>query len=318
MAFSFPLAARAQQPAIPLIGFLHGNKPQGDAGAVAGITQGLRDAGFVDGKNITIECLWADNQFSRLPALANELIARRPAVIVVGGGSAAAAAAKAATSTIPIVLAFGSDPVELGFAPRLDRPGGNVTGVIFPGQHAGERVRLLGEMAPQARAIAYLRTGAQFSNAVTEEQTATVAAAAQTLGRQLVVFKVDSRRDVDAAFSALVAQKIGALDIAAHPFFDDDETIAHLAALTLRHKVPAIFIQRAFPAAGGLMSYGESYAEGFQHAGLYVARILRGEKPGDLSFDQSVKVELIVNGKTAKALGLTIPDALRSRAQAID
>ncbi|MSP75339.1 MAG: ABC transporter substrate-binding protein [Rhodospirillaceae bacterium] len=316
-AAAWPLAARAQQPAIPMIAFLHGNKPQGDAGAVAGIKEGLKEAGFIDGKNVAFEYRWAENHFDRLPALAAELIARRPAVIIVGGGSAAAVAAKAGTSTIPIVLAFGSDPVELGLAPRLDRPGGNVTGVIFPGQHAPERVKLLSEMAPQAKTIAYLRTGPQFSNAVTEEQTAKVAAAAQALGRQLVVFKVDNRRDIDAAFATLVDQKVGALDIAAHPFFDDDETITHLATLTLRHKVPGIFIQQAFPAAGGLMSYGESYAEGFRHAGMVVAKILKGEKAGDLSFDQSVKVELIINGKTAKAFGLTIPPSLLSRAHQV-
>lgn len=304
---------------MPLIGFLHGNKPQGDAGAVAGIKEGLKEAGFIENKNVTIEYRWAENHFDRLPALAAELVSRQPAVIIVGGGSAAAVAAKAATSTIPIVLAFGSDPVELGLAPRLNHPGGNVTGVIFPGQHAGERVKLLCEAAPQGRTIAYLRTGPQFSNAVTEEQTASVAAAARALGRQLLVLKVDSRRDIDAAFTTLLDQKAGGLDIAAHPLFDDDETISHLAALTLQHKVPAIFIQRAFPAAGGLMSYGESYAEGFRHAGVYVARILKGEKAGDLSFDQSVKVELIVNGKTARTLGLSLPEAFLSRAaQVID
>lgn len=317
-AAAWPLAVRAQQPAVPLIGFLHGNKPQGDAGAVAGIKEGLKEAGFIENRNVTIEYRWAENHFDRLPALAADLIRRRPAVIIVGGGSAAAVAAKAATSTIPIVLAFGSDPVELGLAPRLDRPGGNVTGVIFPGQHAGERVKLLCEVAPQARTIAYLRTGPQFSNAVTEEQTASVAAAARALGRRLLVLKADSRRDIDAALTTLIDQKAGGLDIAAHPFFDDDETISHLAALTLQHKVPAIFIQRAFPAAGGLMSYGESYAEGFRHAGIYVGRILKGEKAGDLSFDQSTKVELIVNGRTAKTLGLSIPESFLSRAQVIE
>jgi putative tryptophan/tyrosine transport system substrate-binding protein len=317
-AAAWPLAARAQQPPIPMIGFLHGNKPQGDAGAVAGIKEGLKEAGFIEGKYVAIEYRWAEKHFDRLPALAADLISRRPAVIIVGGGSAAAVAAKAATSTIPIVLAFGSDPVELGLAPRLDHPGGNVTGVIFPGQHAGERVSLLGELAPQAKTIAYLRTGPQFSNAVTEEQTAKVAAAAQALGRQLLVLKADSLRDIDAAFATLINQKAGALDIAAHPFFDDDETIGHLAALTLRHKVPAIFIQQAFPAAGGLMSYGESYTEGFRRAGIYVGKILKGEKAGDLSFDQSTKVELIINRKTAKTLGVTIPESFLSRAQVIE
>jgi putative ABC transport system substrate-binding protein len=313
----WPLAAHAQQPAVPVIAFLHGNKPQGDAGAVAGIKEGLKEAGFIDGKNVKFEYRWAENHFDRLPALAAEMVALKPAVIIVGGGSASAVATKKLTSTIPIVLAFGSDPVELGLAPRLDRPGGNVTGVIFPGQHAGERVKLLSEIAPQAKTIAYMRTGPQFSNAVTEQQTAAIAEAAKALGRQLVVFKVDNRREIDAAFAAIVDQKMGALDIAAHPFFDDDETITHLAALTLKHKVPAIFIQRAFPAAGGLMSYGESYAEGFRHAGMFVAKILKGEKAGNLSFDQAVKVELIINGKTAKTLGLAIPESFKSRAPLI-
>lgn len=313
-AVVWPLAARAQQPGVPLIGFLHGSTPQGDAGAVAGIKESLEKAGFIEGKTVAFEYRWAEKHFDRLPAQAAELISLKPAVIIVGGGSASAVAVKAATSTIPIVLAFGSDPVELGLAPKLDHPGGNVTGVIFPGQHAGERVKLLAELAPQAKTIAYLRTGPQFSNAVTEEQTAKVAEAARAQGRQLIVFKVDSKSEIDAAFASLLAQKAGALDIAAHPFFDDDETIGHLAALTLQHKIPAMFIQRAFPAAGGLMSYGESYAEGFRRAGNYVARILKGEKPGDLSFDQSTKVELIINGKTAKAFGLAIPQSLLGRA----
>src|SRR4051812_17604055 len=149
----WPLAVRAQQPAVPVIAFLHGNKPQGDAGAVAGIKEGLKEAGFIDGKNVKFEYRWAENHFDRLPALAAEMVALKPAVIIVGGGSASAVATKKLTSTIPIVLAFGSDPVELGLAPRLDRPGGNVTGVIFPGQHAGERVKLLSEIVPQAKTI---------------------------------------------------------------------------------------------------------------------------------------------------------------------
>lgn len=314
---AWPLAARAQQANIPVIGFLHGSSPQGDAGAVAGIKDGLREAGFIDGKNVVFEYRWAEKEFDRLPALAADLIRRKPAVIIAGGGSAAAVAAKAGTSTIPIVLAFGSDPVELGLAPRLDRPGGNVTGVIFPGQHAGERVNLLCALAPRAKTIAYLRTGPKYSNAVTEEQTAAISAAAEAQGRQLLVLKADSRSEIDGAFAALLEQKADALDIAAHPFFDDDETIGYLATLTLRHKIPAIFIQRAFPAAGGLMSFGESYAEGFRRAGLCAGRILKGEKAGDLSFDQSTKVELIINGKTATTLGLAIRDSLLSRASEV-
>ncbi len=177
--------------------------------------------------------------------------------------------------------------------------------------------KLLSEFAAQAKTIAYLRTGPAFSNAVTEEQAAEIAAAAQVLGRQLLVFKADSKADIDAAFTTLVSKKAGALDIAAHPFFDDDETIDHIAALTLRHKIPGIFIQRAFPAAGGLMSYGESYAEGFRHAGALVARILKGERPGDIPFDESTKVELIINGNTAKKLGLAAAQSFLNRASEV-
>lgn len=312
-------AAWSQPAAIPTIAFLHGNKPDGDAGAVAGVQEGLREAGFVDGRNVRFIYRWAGNDFSRLPALAADIVARNPAIIVAGGGSAAAVAAKGATSTIPIVLAFGSDPVELGLAANLDRPGGNITGVILPGQYAAERVKLLTMMAPQAGSIAYLRTGPQHSNAVTEEQTANVEAAARALGRRLVTFKVDDRAGVDAAIGAIVDQRIGALDIAAHPFFDDDATIADLAQRTLRHRIAGIFIQEAFPKAAGLMSYGESYAEGFRHAGSYVARILKGEKPAVMPFDRTTKVELIINNGTARSLGLAIPSSLAARAtQVID
>lgn len=318
-AATWPQAGRAQTRAVLPIAFLHGNKPDGDAGAVAGIKEGLREAGFVDGQNVTFDYRWARNDFSRLPALAAELVARGPAVIIAGGGSAAAVAAKSATSTIPIVLAFGSDPVELGLAANLDRPGGNVTGVILPGQYAAERVKLLTAMAPQVRSIAYLRTGPQHSNAVTEEQATNIEAAARALGRQFVTFKVDNRAGIDAALAAIVDQKMGALDIAAHPFFDDDATIADLAARTLRHKIPGIFIQEAFPKAGGLMSYGENYAEGFRHAGSYAARILKGEKPAGMPFDRTTKVELIINNGTARSLGLAIPPSLSARAtQVID
>lgn len=311
---TWPTAAGSQPRKVQKIAFLHGNKPDGDAGGVAGLKEGLREAGFVDGENVTFDYRWAANDFSRLPALAAELVAANPAVIVAGGGSAAGVAAKGATSTIPIVLAFGSDPVELGLAASLDRPGGNVTGVILPGQYVAERVKLLTTMAPQVRSIAYLRTGPQHSNAVTEEQTANVEAAARALGRRLVSFQVDSRGDIDAALAAIVDQKIGALDIAAHPLFDDDATIATLAAWTLRQRIPGIFIQEAFPKAGGLMSYGESYAQGFRHAGRYVARVLKGEKPADMPFDRTMKVELIINNGAARSLGLVIPEALAARA----
>jgi putative ABC transport system substrate-binding protein len=204
-AAAWPLVARAQQPVMPVIGFFHGNKPRGDAGAVDGIRAGLMEASFIESKNFVFEYRWAEKHFDRNPALATDLVSRKPAVIIVGGGSATALATKGATSTIPMVLAFGSDPVELGLASSLSHPGGNITGVIFRGQHAGERVKLLSKFAPRAKTIAYLRTGPAFSNAVTEEQTAKVAAAAQALGRQLLVFKADGKAHIDAAFANIVS-----------------------------------------------------------------------------------------------------------------
>lgn len=312
-AATWPIAAHAQQPEIPVIGFLHGSTPLGDAGAVAGIREGLKDAGFIENKNVAIEYRWAEHHFERLAELAADLVRRQVAVIVVGGGSAAALAAKAATSTIPIVLAFGSDPVKLGLAASLDHPGGNVTGVILSGELVDKRLELLCESAPQAKTIAYLRTGPQLSNVVTEDMTTSATATAHALGRQLLVLTADSSRDVDAAFAKLINHQAGALNIASHPFFDDDEIINQLATLTLQHAVPAIYLQRAFPAAGGLMSYGASYAEGFRQAGIQIGRILKGEKAADLPFQRSAKVELIINLKTAKTLG-TVPGLLLSRA----
>jgi putative tryptophan/tyrosine transport system substrate-binding protein len=316
-AAAWPLAVRAQQPAIPVIGFLHGGTPHGDAGAVVGIREGLKEAAFIENDNVAIEYRWAENHYERLAALAADLVRRQVAVIVVGGGSAAAQAAKAATSTVPIVLAFGSDPVELGLAASLSHPGGNVTGVILSGEFVGKRLELLCELVPQATTIAYLRTGPQRSNVVTEQMTTSAVATAHVMRRQLLVLKVDGSRDIDAAFATLINQQAGALAIAAHPFFDDDEINNQLATLTLRHAIPAIYQQRAFPAAGGLMSYGASYAEGFRQAGIYIGRILKGEKAADLPFEQSTKVELIINLKTAKTLGLAVPIPLLRRADEV-
>jgi putative ABC transport system substrate-binding protein len=301
---AWPLAARAQQ-AMPVIGFLLAGTADGiPPRALAGFRQGLKETGFIESQNGAIEFRWANNQFQRLPALASDLVRRQVAVIVASGGPAPAFAAKAATSTIPIVLAFGSDPVKLGLVTSLNKPGGNITGVTFiTTELVGKRLELLCELAPQATMVAYLRTGPQLSTVVTEQQTSDFFAAARTLGRQAFVLQVDSDREFEAAFNTVVGRQAGALVIASHPLFDNDK----LGALALHHAVPAIYQRREFAEAGGLMSYGASWGDAFRLAGLYVGQILKGAKPADLPFQQSTKLELVINLKTAKALGLTVP-----------
>ena len=270
----------------------------------------------MEGQNVTIEYRFAENKSDRLPELAADLVHRQVALIVVlGGGALTALAAKAATSTIPIVLAFGSDPVKMGLAASLNRPGGNVTGAtFFTTELISKRLALLCEVLPQARMIGYLRTGPQLSSTFTEQGEADALATARSLGRQLLIVKVDKAEEVSAAFSTLVAGHADALFIAPAPFFDIAEINDQLAALTLKNRLPAIYQYRAFTAAGGLMSYGANYGEAFQQAGIYAGRILKGEKPADLPFQQSTKVELTINLRTAKLLGLTIPLPLLGRA----
>jgi putative ABC transport system substrate-binding protein len=305
---------------MPVIGFLHiGAADAYTNSALTAFRRGLQQTGFVEGENVKIEYRFADNKGERLASLATDLVNRQVNLIAeLSGGAITALAAKAARSTIPIVLAFGSDPVKLGLATSLNRPGGNVTGVtFFTTELVAKRFGFLCEVVPAAQTIGYLRTGPQQSSPVTEQMEADALSTARALGRQLVIVKVDTAEEVNAAFSTLVAKHADALFVGSGPFFDNVRINDQVAALTLKNRLPAIYQYRAFAAAGGLMSYGADYGEAFELAGIYAGRILKGEKPAELPFQQSTKVEFVINLKTAKALGITIPYPLLGRADEV-
>jgi putative tryptophan/tyrosine transport system substrate-binding protein len=305
-AAAWPALARAQQPAMPVIGFLGAGTPDGAARLVSAFLQGLKDAGYVDGLNATIEYRWADGQYDRLPALATDLARRRVSVIVTNGGSPPALAAKAATTAIPIVFMTGADPVAAGLVASLNRPGGNATGIaslavdVLP-----KRLELLHEMIPGATSMALL---INQTNLGTETVTRDLQAAASTFGVRLSVLQARNEGDIDAAFVTLAQLGARGLVISSDAFFSS--RYEQLGLLTLRHAVPAIYQFSQFVSAGGLMSYGANLADGYHHAGLYTGRILKGERPGDLPVQQPTKTEMIINLKTAKALGLTVPPSL--------
>jgi putative ABC transport system substrate-binding protein len=313
-AAAWPLAARAQQQAMPVIGFFGSTSPDVYADRLRAFHQGLKEAGYVEGQNVAIEYLWAEGRNDRLPALATQLVRRQVAVIVAGGGTPSALAAKAATATIPVVFGVAVDPVELGLVASLNRPGGNLTGVTNLNVEVGpKRLELLRELLPSATVIAVLVNPAD--PAITEPFVRDLQAAASTLGLELHVLHASTDRDLDTVFATLVQLRAGALVISPDQFLF--ARIEHLAGLTLRHGVPAISQLRQFAAAGGLMSYGSSETEYYRPVGIYAGRILKGEKPGDLPVQRSSKVELIINLKTAKALGLTFPLSLLGRADEV-
>jgi putative ABC transport system substrate-binding protein len=296
-----PLAARAQQPAMPVIGFLRSTSLGPFQNLVVAFGQGLKEAGFVEGQNVAIEYRYADNQIDRLPALLADLISRRVAAIVVNNG--AAAAAKAATTTIPIVLAVGGDPVRDGLVASLNRPGGNITGVSFLGGQLGsKRLELLHQLVPKATTMGML---VDPGSPETEAEQISVQAAAQGMGLQLIILDVRSDGDVEAAFATLVQRGAGAVLMGPGAFLTSKRV--HLVALAARHGLPASFVQREDVLAGGLMSYGPSISDAYRQAGIYAGRILKGEKPAELPVMQSTKFEFVLNLKTAKALGLTVP-----------
>ncbi len=308
----WPLAARAQQ--MPVIGFLSSASPDVYADRLRTFRQGLKEAGYVEGRNVAIEYLWADGHNDRLATLADRLARDRVAVIVAAGGPPSALAAKAATATIPIVFGVGVDPVEAGLVASLNRPGGNLTGVTNLNAEVGpKRLELLHELLPSATSIAVLvdPSGPSLADTFTRN----LQDAARTLGLKLDVLHASTERDFDAVFAAVAQLRADALIIGPGTFFSARSE--QLAALTVRHAVPAVFQFRPFVAAGGLMSYGTSETDYYRLIGIYAGRILKGEKPGDLPVQQSAKVELIVNLKTARTLGLTFPLTLLGRADEV-
>jgi putative ABC transport system substrate-binding protein len=310
-AAAWPLAARAQQPAMPVIGFLNTRAPEQDAHLLAAFRQGLTETGYVEGRNVAIEYRWAEGHSDRLSALAADLV--RSQVTVIAANSQATVAAKAATTTIPIVFMTSADPVQVGFVASLSRPGGNLTGVASLGTETNrKRLQLLHELLPNVGTIAAL-VNPTFPGS--DIQARELQAAASALGRQLHILQASSRRDIDTAFANLVPLKASGLVIGSDPFFNSWSE--QLAVLSLRHAVPAIYEFRAFAAAGGLVSYGGRITDLYRLAGVYAGRILKGDKPADMPVQQETRVELIINLKTARTLGLTIPLPLLGRADEV-
>jgi len=310
VAATWPLAARAQQPAMPVIGFINVAHAKGYAPLLSAFLNGLSETGYVDGRNVAIEYRWAEEQSDRLPALVADLVHRQVAVIAATS-TPAALAAKAATKTIPIVFTTASDPVQLGLVASLNQPGGNVTGVTQTNTEiTPKRLQILHELAPTASVIALLVNPANPALSATNIKE--LQAAARALGLELHVLNASTERDFDGAFAKLIELRAGGLVIVGDPFFTS--RIEQLAALTVRHAVPANYHNRDFAMAGGLLSYGTDYRETYRLAGNYTGRVLKGDKPADLPVQQATKVELIINLKTAKALGLNIPNTLIGRA----
>jgi putative ABC transport system substrate-binding protein len=311
-ALAWPLAARAEQPAA-VIGLVHAASASYFAQLAPSFAQGLKESGYTPGQNVAIEYRWAEGHYDRLPALAAELVARQVAVMVAGGGTTPAKAAKAATSTIPIVFISAADPVKAGIVDSLNRPGGNVTGVSLIGSALeAKKLGLLHEVAPGASTVAAL-INPNYADA--KMQVDEVAAAAARIGVELVTLRAGNAADIDAAFASLLERGAGALLVG-----EDVEFAAlrrQIVALAARHAIPTIYFQKEFVAAGGLISYGPHFADGYRQAGIYVGRILKGEKPAELPIVQPTKFEMVINLKTAKALGVEIPPMLLATADEV-
>jgi len=309
VSLAWPLAARGQQPATPVIGFLHGASPEGYAPMVTAFRQGLKEVGYVDGHNVLIEFRWADGHYDRLSAMTADLVRRQVAVIFTGG-TPPALAAKATTSTIPIVILVGIDPVELYLVGSLNRPGGNVTGlVILAAELAAKKLELLHEVLPAAATIAML---VNPTTPLAKAELRAVQDAAHSLGLQLHVLNASNESEIDTVFGRLVELRATALVVNVDPFLNSRR--AQIVALAARHAVPAVYGVRDFTTAGGLMSYGTDLVDNYRRGGIYAGKILKGAKASDLPVEQVTKVELVINLKTAKALGITVPPTLLARA----
>jgi putative ABC transport system substrate-binding protein len=310
-AVAWPLAARAQQPAMPVIGFLRDTSLANSTHLVAAFRQGLKETGFIEGRNVVVEYRSAEDQADRLPALVVDLVRQQVALIV--GNTRSALAAKSATTTVPIVFVTGGDPVMQGFVPSLNRPGGNMTGVSFLLSASGtKRLELLRQLMPKTAAIAVL-VARNFPQAESERRD--VQAAAHAIGQELIVVEASSDGDIEAAFATFTQRGAGALLVSTGSFLHSRRE--RLVALAAQHRIPTIYVLREFVTAGGLMSYGTSITDAYRLAGVYAGRILKGEKPADLPVQQSTKFDFVINLRTAKALGLEIPDKLLALADEV-
>jgi len=313
-AAAWPLAGRAQQPALPSIGFLSGASPGNYQPFVTAFKEGLKRTDYVEGRNVAIEYRWAEGQFDRLPKLATDLVDDRP-TLIMASGNAAAVAAKTATATIPIVFTSGFDPIQIGLVASFNRPEGNITGVYtFTAEMPIKSLELMHELVPGAAGIGLLinPTSPNLSEFFAVKE---VEAAARPLGRQIKVLEASTDAEIDAAFSTLAQLRAGALVIVADQFYNDRRE--RIAALALRHALPSVYARREYAVAGGLMSYGTNLSDIYRQAGVYAGRILKGAQPADLPIVQSTKLELVINLKTARALGLNLPPSFYWRADEV-